>query len=401
MVDQGSEISSGGDKTPLPSESAMDFRPPIDSTPVTITNQKLNGANYLAWSRAVELFIKGRRKKEYLSEKMEPPNETSDKYAVWEAENSMIMSWLLGSMTPDVSNTFMMYQTAAEIWTATKEMFSKRDNISELYELEVVQKDLKQGDQTVSKFFSNLSQIWQQIDSLESYKWTCNTDEKLFRTIRDTKRVFGFLSGLHKDFDPVRSRTLGTKPLPPINVVFSEVRQEESRLKVMMGSNQSSVTESSALVSQTSNTDKNKSVSFASKKIGNSEYLKKYCKFCHKVGHVVEECYRCPGSKVKPPPFWNNRQNNKSRQNSSGHSDANGSWWTDGDSWKSSPKAAVAESSQADSQELTFTPAQLSAVLRVLESERAQVSNEQIRATMASTGENLEGDGYEGEDWQC
>lgn len=79
----------------------------------------------------------------------------------------MIMSWILGSMTPEVSNIFMLYQTAAEIWKATKEMYFKHENISELYELETQLKDFKQGDQSVSKFFSSLSQIWQQIDALK------------------------------------------------------------------------------------------------------------------------------------------------------------------------------------------------------------------------------------------
>lgn len=230
MADQGSEVtSSGAPKSSLATGSI------VDSTPVTITNQKLNGNNYLPWSRAVELFIIGRGKREYLSEKMVVPKETDARYPTWEAENSMIMSWLLGSMNPDVSNIFMLYNTAAEIWKATKEMYSKRDNISELYELEAQLKEMRQGDQTVSKFFGNLSQIWQQIDALESYQWTCTNDDHLFKTIKDTRRVFGFLSGLHKDLDAVRGRILGTKPLPSINTVFSEVRQEESRLKVMMG----------------------------------------------------------------------------------------------------------------------------------------------------------------------
>lgn len=150
MADQGSEITSAGT-----GEKQSTMGSIVDSTPVTITNQKLNGNNFLAWSRAVELFIVGKGKKEYLSEKMVVPAETDSKFAQWEAENSMIMSWLLGSMTPEVSNTFMLHNTAASIWQATKEMYSKRDNISELYELEAQQKDVKQGDQTVSKYFSN------------------------------------------------------------------------------------------------------------------------------------------------------------------------------------------------------------------------------------------------------
>lgn len=154
----------------------------------------------------------------------------------------------------------------------------------------------------------------------------------LFKAIKDTKRVFGFLSGLHKDFDGVRSRILGTKPLRAMNIVFSEVRQEESRLKVMMGSNSNSTmsSESSAPMTHTKSSDKGKDVFFASKKPRSSVYQKKYCKYYHRVGHVVDECYRRIGSKVKPPPFY--KPTYHSNQTFSGRSDLSGSWRTDADS---------------------------------------------------------------------
>lgn len=41
--------------------------------------------------------------------------------------------------------------------------------------------------------------------------------------------------GLNKNLDDVRGRILGIKPLSNIGAVFSEVRHEASRKKVMMG----------------------------------------------------------------------------------------------------------------------------------------------------------------------
>lgn len=32
----------------------------------------------------------------------------------------MIMSWLIRSMLPDISDDFMMYETATEIWVVVK-----------------------------------------------------------------------------------------------------------------------------------------------------------------------------------------------------------------------------------------------------------------------------------------
>lgn len=128
-------------------------------------------------------------------------------------------------------------------------MYSKRDNIAELYELKAQLKEIKQGEQSVSKYYGSLSHIWQQIDSFEVYRWSGPTDEQIYKSIKETERIFSFLAGLHKDFDAVRSRILGTKPLPSMSATFSEIRQEESRIKVMLGPN--STKESSALVTGT------------------------------------------------------------------------------------------------------------------------------------------------------
>ena len=68
------------------------------------------------------------------------------------------------------------------------------------------------------------------------YEWTCTKDEVLYKEIVEQKRIFKFLLGLNQNLDEVRGRVLGNKPLPKIREVFSEVRREESRKKVMMGS---------------------------------------------------------------------------------------------------------------------------------------------------------------------
>lgn len=64
MADSGSDITSSAPRTSETGGASI-----LDATPVSTTCQKLNGNNYLPWSRAVELFIVGRGKKEYLSEK--------------------------------------------------------------------------------------------------------------------------------------------------------------------------------------------------------------------------------------------------------------------------------------------------------------------------------------------
>ena len=113
----------------------------------------------------------------------------------------MVMSWLINSTTNEIGENFLLYETAQEIRDAARETHSSSDNVAELFGIESTLYELKQGEITVTQ----------------------------------QKRIFKFLLGLNPNLDEVRGRILGTKPLPSIRAVFSEVRREESRKKVMLG----------------------------------------------------------------------------------------------------------------------------------------------------------------------
>lgn len=74
----------------------------------------------------------------------------------------------------------------------------------------------------------------------------------MYRQIVAKDRVYDFLAGLNRELDEVRGRTLGMKPLPPIDEVFVEVRCEENRRRVMLVDSPSLVTENSTLVARNS-----------------------------------------------------------------------------------------------------------------------------------------------------
>lgn len=108
-----------------------------DDSSIVITRHKLNGNKYLSWSGEVEMFVTCKGKEEYLYRTMIVPNEVDSKFRVWKYENSiMIMSWLIRSMISEISDVFMMYEIAHEICIVVKEMYSKPDNTSVLYEIE-------------------------------------------------------------------------------------------------------------------------------------------------------------------------------------------------------------------------------------------------------------------------
>ncbi|RVW60619.1 Copia protein [Vitis vinifera] len=96
-------------------------------------------------------------KEEYLTGAIVQPKEDDPGYRTWKLENSMVMSWLINSMTNDIGENFMYYGTAKEIWDAARETYSNIDNTSAIFEIKSILQDLRQGDSTVTEYFNILS----------------------------------------------------------------------------------------------------------------------------------------------------------------------------------------------------------------------------------------------------
>ena len=177
------------------------------------------------------------------------PKDEGESYDRWEAENSMVMSWLVNSMEPDVGRTYLFLPTASEIWEAVKETYSNFGNAGQLFEIKTQLRKAKQGEKSVTQYYTDLKTLWQEFDLFYEYKWNCAHDSALFNKTIEKERVFDFLVGLNKDLDEVRGRILGRDPLPSTREVFAEVRREESRRQVMLGRESTlPIAETSALI---------------------------------------------------------------------------------------------------------------------------------------------------------
>ncbi|KAG5219081.1 Retrovirus-related polyprotein from transposon [Salix suchowensis] len=339
--------------------------PGTENSSLLITCHKLNGYNYLQWSSSVMMFICGKGRDDYLTGEATMPGKEDPQFRNWKTENHMIMSWLINSMTNEIGENFLLYGTAKEIWDAARETYSNSDNTSELFEIEAALHDLRQGELNVTQYFNTLTRHWQQLDMFEVHTWKCSGDTVLFRRIVEQKRTFKFLLGLNKTLDEVRGRIMGTKPLPSLRETFSEVRREESRKKVMMGSHNSGPSmEGSALVSRASSWD--------SRKKG-----RPWCDHCQKPGHTKETCWKIHGkpSNWKPSRLSNDKES----------------------------RAYVAAISDDNRQRLNNTPADpfTKEQLEILQKLFSQNSTTTGSGMAAQKGTESTGFGFGEEDWQC
>ena len=122
------------------------------------------------------MFICGKSKEEFLNGQAVSPPEDDATFKSWKANNNMVMSWLVNSMIPEIGENFLLYSTAAEIWEAAKITFSSYENSSEVFETESILYELKQGELSVTQYFSALTRQWQKIDLIDNHQWKCPTD---------------------------------------------------------------------------------------------------------------------------------------------------------------------------------------------------------------------------------
>ncbi|KAJ9693491.1 hypothetical protein PVL29_012321 [Vitis rotundifolia] len=264
-----------------------------ESHSVQITTIRLNGDNFLRWSQSMG----------YLTGEKKAPAVDDPNYAIWDAENSMVMTWLVNSMEEDISSNYMRYPTTQELWENVNQMYSDLGNQSQIFELTLKLGEIRQEADNITKYFNSLKRIWQDLDLFNTYEWKSAEDGRHHKKTMEDNRIFKFLVGLNVEFDEVRGRIIGRQPLPSIGEVFSEVRREESWSNVMLGKKGPGVAiEGSALV--TTGGGYNKAAVFQRKL---DERPRVWCDFCNKPHHTCENCWKIHGK----PANWKGKTGDK------------------------------------------------------------------------------------------
>ncbi|KAG6510170.1 hypothetical protein ZIOFF_028179 [Zingiber officinale] len=70
------------------------------------------------------MYIRGQGKIGYITGDKKAPALNNPLHAIWDAENSMVMTWLVNSMEEDISTNYMCYPTTKELWDNVSQMYS-------------------------------------------------------------------------------------------------------------------------------------------------------------------------------------------------------------------------------------------------------------------------------------
>lgn len=150
-------------------------------------------------------------------------------YTQWCDEDVRAAAVLTSSVLPQFASEFMVLGSAAEMWTSLRQRYQPSRDF--LY-LCVVRQDhaLQQGDSTVDEFYTQISAIWRQLDSLcTGVCGTCPCCQSM-RSDLEFQWIHEFLSRLRLEFEACRAQ-LFARGSVPLSEVISEIRAEETRLR--------------------------------------------------------------------------------------------------------------------------------------------------------------------------
>ncbi|CAH9057894.1 unnamed protein product [Cuscuta epithymum] len=263
-----------------------------------ITHVIFKGDNYVAWSRAITLSLKARRKFVFVDGTEKKPTGAAN-LLNWETANSMVVSWLLRSMEPNVAASIPFHDEARALWVYLEKRFSV-SNGPRLQQLRASITGCKQSNNmSVDAYYTMLMSLYDELNRLKPLHactcglCTCNVAAK-FAAEREEEQFHQFLIGIDDDiFGTVRSNLLSQTPLPTLERAHQAFLQEENSRAIARAKQPAMIDVQAFAVTK-----------------GRQERVDKtklMCTHCKQKGHEVGACFKLHGY----PDWWEERNRTK------------------------------------------------------------------------------------------
>jgi hypothetical protein len=141
--------------------SAAEFSNPYylhhgDSPGTLLVSQPLVGSNYHTWKRSMVMALSAKNKLGFIDDSLVKPNVESPEYFAWNRCNNMVLSWILNSVSQEISASIIFIESAHEMWNDIKERFSQ-SNGPHIFQLQKAISALSQNSNSVTSYYTNNS----------------------------------------------------------------------------------------------------------------------------------------------------------------------------------------------------------------------------------------------------
>lgn len=112
-----------------------------DNPGLSLVSQLLTRDNYVTWSRAMRIALSAKNKLGFVDGSIFPPDETDPLFPTWQRCNDMVLSWLLNSISPNLSGNVIYATYAFQVWKDLAERLC-RNNGPHIYQSSIASKKM-------------------------------------------------------------------------------------------------------------------------------------------------------------------------------------------------------------------------------------------------------------------
>uniref|UniRef100_A0A251V8P5 Putative gag-polypeptide of LTR copia-type n=1 Tax=Helianthus annuus TaxID=4232 RepID=A0A251V8P5_HELAN len=320
--------------------------------------------NYSVWSSAMKLALEAKNKFGFINGKCEKPKDNEVLAAQWDRCNSVVLTWLLNSVSDELFLGQVFSKLASEVWTYLKETYDKVDG-SVVYDLYKRINCISQNGSSVAEYYNKLTTMWKQFDAMVQLPSCSCQAAKDYNDFTTLIKLMQFLMGLDDVYQPVRTNLLTREPFPSVKAAFALISREESHRLTSSGSKGQSV----SYVARSNPSNQNTSRRNFK---GPNSSLK--CTHCNMIGHTVDRCFEIIGY----PPGMRKRNTGQFAKNNNSNSNSN--------NVGSNKSGVFVNSSSSVGSAMPFTSEQIAKLLDLV-SEKS--GGEQLKANMGGELVNM------------
>ena len=127
-----------------------------------ITKYKLNGSNYLDWSKTVRIYLRSIDKDDHLTS--DPP--TDDTRQMWLREDACLFLQLRNSIQSEVISLINRCEFVKELMDYLDFLYSGKGNIFRIYNVCKAFYRAEKQDKTLTSYFMDFKRIYEELNVL-------------------------------------------------------------------------------------------------------------------------------------------------------------------------------------------------------------------------------------------
>jgi len=263
-----------------------------------------NGKNYSVWAFDFRIFVKGKELWGHVDGSNPAPNKVKDidQHAKWEVKDAQVMAWILGSVEPDIILNLRSSQTAAQMWTYLKKLYSQQ-NTARRFQLEHELITFQQDSLSISNFYSRFTHLWTEYTDIV-YAGLPSEGLSSVQSVHETTQRYQFLMKLRLEFEETRSTLMNREFVLSLDICLSDLFREEQRFLTQTTMEQrrsTSIPVAYTAQGKPRGRDMSTIQCFCCKGFGYyaANCPKKFCNYCKKDGHIIKECPTRPLKKIE------------------------------------------------------------------------------------------------------